>query len=791
MLEVDDRTGQMRKQGRKIGSDQLCFSRRDHLSPQCATSATFPDPSIAVGDFHLLAPVSTSIRLPSPSSSRPSPTSPSASSRTIGTRSAMQLRPVLLALAVLLSAAILVFAVGDVEHDEPELTLLNNDKETRYTSPKKRTSTQDVIDKEIDRMPHRKESTQPPALPVKPAHPFDEFTFENDNGKNDPIAKSSLTSAISILANRRQAKYTDDDIRSAYMDLEAAAEAGNNEAKKLLAFADLFGEHRWSVDEALNHFKDLVVRGSVDGHLGLALIYFTGVTLPKPNRARGLVHLQLAAQGGNPMAQMALGYRQLLGVDMKPNCERALKWYKIVATKVASKVTFLGGTSMQKLRIPEEVESASSSVMDANVFTYYKYLAENGDVQAILGLGNLYLTGSKGVPIDYNAALKYYSIAAESGNPMGMAVLGKMYYDGTDATPVDDELALTYFKKAADKGNSYGQVGLALMLLNGRGVRKDPIKAMRLFATAAEQSNAEGQFYLGYMHYRGFGSLRDHKSALRYFQVASQSGNLLAIYNLAQMHAQGIGTTRNCQLAVQLYKTVAERGRWGDRFMEAFNKFHDGAVDEAAFNYMLLGELGYEIAQTNFAYLIEENAETQQLFHTELEAYKWALVSWQRSANQQYAFARVKLGDFNFYGLGTKVDYSAALNHYKIAADDHNSAQAMFNLGYMHEQGLGLDKDLHLAKRYYDQASETATEALVPVALAMLKLRAVFLLDYMKENFVWHSALLVFLDSSLGSHWDVFVMSLLVGIIPYFVFQYWQNRRQAAAAAEVQPAPAQ
>jgi TPR repeat protein len=31
-------------------------------------------------------------------------------------------------------------------------------------------------------------------------------------------------------------------------------------------------------------------------------------------------------------------------------------------------------------------------------------------------------------------------------------------------------------------------------------------------------------------------------------------------------------------------------------------------------------------------------------------------------------------------------------------------AQAYFNLGYMHEHGIGLKKDLFLAKRYYDEA---------------------------------------------------------------------------------------
>ncbi len=40
------------------------------------------------------------------------------------------------------------------------------------------------------------------------------------------------------------------------------------------------------------------------------------------------------------------------------------------------------------------------------------------------------------------------------------------------------------------------------------------------------------------------------------------------------------------------------------------------------------------------------------------------------------------------------------------AAARLSNPQAMFNLGYMHEYGIGLKKDLFLAKRYYDNALE-------------------------------------------------------------------------------------
>ena len=54
--------------------------------------------------------------------------------------------------------------------------------------------------------------------------------------------------------------------------------------------------------------------------------------------------------------------------------------------------------------------------------------------------------------------------------------------------------------------------------------------------------------------------------------------------------------------------------------------------------------------------------------------------------------ARVKLGDYYYYGQGTEVNYEAAASQYRIASDKQSSAQAMFNLAYMYQQGYGLKK---------------------------------------------------------------------------------------------------
>lgn len=166
--------------------------------------------------------------------------------------------------------------------------------------------------------------------------------------------------------------------------------------------------------------------------------------------------------------------------------------------------------------------------------------------------------------------------------------------------------------------------------------------------------------------YHGIAADRNYKLAIKYFQLASQSGHILALYNLGFMHASGTGlTTRSCSLATEMLKNVAERGRWAERFMDAFSKYQSGAMDEAAIRYLFLAEIGYEVAQTNFAFILDQSEGNQQLFAQD-QTYRRALIYWQRAANQEYPLARIKLGDYSYYGLGTGIDLVAAANHYKV-----------------------------------------------------------------------------------------------------------------------------
>ncbi|KAG1701310.1 Protein sel-1 1 [Nymphon striatum] len=522
-------------------------------------------------------------------------------------------------------------------------------------------------------------------------------------------------------------------------------------AQEELAIIYLLGKPE-QFEGAKELFEELSEKGSPVGQMGLGLMYGVGIGY-NSSQAKSLIHYTFSALGGNSWSQMAIAYRYWSGIGVPIVCETALTYYRKVASKVAELLSVTGGSAIQRVRLQDEIENPGSStgILDEDLLQYYKLLADKGDIQAQLGLGQLYYQGGRGVMQDHQRAYNYFLNAANAGNANAMAFLGKMYMEGGSAVKQNNQTALLYFNNAARLNNPVGQSGLGLMYLYGKGVEKldfkfisymmanlvtmcliefvfnqqDANKAFSQFQRAADQGWVDGQLQLGNMFYRGIGVQKDVKKAIKYYDLASKSGHVLAYYNLALIHASGTGVIRSCQTAVELFKNVAERGKWGEHFMDAYLDYKNGLIHEALIKYMLLAEMGYEVAQSNAAFILDK---LESKCFNENEAYARALLYLKRSASQGNSASRLKLGDYHYYGYGTSVDYEIATNEYKVASEQHSNAQAMFNLGYMHEKGFGL------------------------------------------KQFKWDDVIGFDFDEMLGPDWDLYLMTTLAIILGIFVY---------------------
>uniref|UniRef100_A0A8D0H733 SEL1L2 adaptor subunit of SYVN1 ubiquitin ligase n=1 Tax=Sphenodon punctatus TaxID=8508 RepID=A0A8D0H733_SPHPU len=481
------------------------------------------------------------------------------------------------------------------------------------------------------------------------------------------------------------------DRPKAYKLLTKAADMGYPKAMEKLAADLLFGYNGpQDIKASVSLYATLAEGGSHKGQTALGFLFSYGIGV-EYNQAKALIYYTFGTIGGNLISQMILGHHYWVGINVPRNCEAALTHYRNMANSIAKNLEKNEDMPVEKVRLMEILENLSSNndFLDWDVHQYYRFLAERGDTEIQVIYGE--------------------------GNAVGLWGLGLLYFHGK-GVPMNYTEAFKYFQKAAGKG----------------------------------LANAHGQ--LGIMYYSGSGVQKDYTLALKYFSLASQNGHALAVYYLAQMYATGTGVIRSCRIAVELYRNVCELGRWSEIFLTAYFAYQADNIDSSLVQYAFLAEMGYEVAQSNSAYILE-SAKVNILSKDQL--YPLALLLWKRAANQGNTFARLKIGDYHFYGYGTNRDYVTAAVHYNVAAYQH-SAQAMFNLAYMSEHGLGIPKDIHVARRWYDLAAETSPDASLPVILACIKLEVMQLLNFTAN---WK---LSRLGSMLGPQWDLFAMVFIV-----------------------------
>lgn len=556
--------------------------------------------------------------------------------------------------------------------------------------------------------------------------------------------------------------------------LEGAAKAEQPDAIFLLAEMNFFGNytHPRNYKEAFRRYFDLAsLNGNSSAQHMVGFMYATGIGgSVERNQAKALMYHLFSALGGNTRSQMTTAFRHHNGIGTPRNCNEAAFWYKEVADKAIqySRSGPPGGVSLQRnaYRLADEIggvygEGASvvSSGLNANragpssdvhaafddVLEYLDLMSRKGDLKSTFTLGHLHYEGSRAMRRNLRTARAYFMVVARNywakdgsilteDNGIGKyaskaaGYLGRMFLRGEGMEQSYDR-ALAWFTRGLANGDALCQYELGLMYLQGLGVRKDALAAADYFKQAAKQDFASAQVRLGQL----FLDQGDVQIATQFFEMAARNSHIEAFYHLAELSNNGVGRERSCSLAAQYYKIVAEKVETiHSAFDEANSAYEDGTPETALVIYMMAAEQGYESAQANVAYMLDEHQSIISLNSVIpwgkrksalLRNAVLALVYWTRSAKQSNIDSMVKMGDYYLGGYGVESDLEKAATCYQTAADTHQSAQALWNLGWIHENGFGVEQDFHLAKRFYDQALETNQEAYLPVKLSLAKLR--------------------------------------------------------------------
>ncbi len=128
-------------------------------------------------------------------------------------------------------------------------------------------------------------------------------------------------------------------------------------------------------------------------------------------------------------------------------------------------------------------------------------------------------------------------------------------YDGGDFTK-----AFAEWLPLARQGDPAAERNIGHMYRLGRGVERDPAKAVKWYRRAAEKGLARAQANLANMYLAGEGVPRDYGAAARWLYLAAVQGHVIAQYNLGQMYLSGLGVRKDPVRAMAWYNLAAKAG---------------------------------------------------------------------------------------------------------------------------------------------------------------------------------------------------------------------------------------
>lgn len=277
--------------------------------------------------------------------------------------------------------------------------------------------------------------------------------------------------------------------------------------------------------------------------------------------------------------------------------------------------------------------------------------------------------GIHGKTYDRDAAVELFQQAADAGSADAWYYLGNAVLAGSEDGKYAE--ALLDFQTAGDKGSLLGLCGQAILLQNGRGVEKNVAAAKSLYEKAIAGGCIEANEGLASLVLSGYDLGPDSEDALSYatkaldgddFQLVSR-----AMLDIASVYENGIGVEQNHKKALEWNKKAANAG---------FNAAY--GIVGAAYS-----------AGTG----VDPDAE---------EA-----LSWCAKGAEKGDF--LPLAQCYLYGIGTDPDYKKAMDLFtahlntSVVKADAGPNDAISYIGYMYQNGLGVDQDYAAALEWYDK----------------------------------------------------------------------------------------
>uniref|UniRef100_A0A670ZAB8 SEL1L family member 3 n=1 Tax=Pseudonaja textilis TaxID=8673 RepID=A0A670ZAB8_PSETE len=491
----------------------------------------------------------------------------------------------------------------------------------------------------------------------------------------------------------------------------------------------------------------------------LGVIFEIGLGV-SPDPLKGLLYSLVAAQEGDRLALMNLGYKHYQGVSNYPqDLEVSYAYYSDVALKTPRDQQSRGRDQalVEAIRLQDDELLKALAKENGDIFMWLKHEAVRGDSAAQQRLGQMLFWGQQGVEKNIRKAVEWYAKGAlENEDPVSLFDYSIVLFKG-QGVKRNRRLAFQLMKKASSKGFPQAVNGLGWYY---HTFKRDYAKAAKYWLKAEAMGSPEATFNLGVLHLDGLypGTTgRNRTAAAGYFYKAAEKGNMEGTLHCSQFYITGNlpSFPRDPEKAVLWAKYVAEKnGYLGQVMQKALKAYLELSWNEALLYYILSAETGIEVSQTNLAHLCEEEPDlTKRYFATDCV---WKYYNFSISQSNAPSFAYLKVGDFYYYGYQNQsrnLDMSARMYAQAALMKD---AQGFFNLALLLEEGYSLpsyifdrleigstvhSRNMSLRQELYERCwNYSNQESVSPCTLALLYLR----LRILTSN-IFHSDLIYYL----------------------------------------------
>ncbi|MCX6956921.1 MAG: hypothetical protein NTV51_32755 [Verrucomicrobia bacterium] len=321
--------------------------------------------------------------------------------------------------------------------------------------------------------------------------------------------------------------------------LNAAAERGDPKACAQLGEMLLRGvDMKPDVPRALVLLEKAARAGEASAAFRLGMLLFNGDSVAE-DRARGVAYLRAAAVGGNDEAFRNVGVAYSTGRGVKRDYTEALGWL-ILAEKhdTAGTVADDLRAYLKKIRRTELIPAGERRAPEIE-----RELAQTTVAKAL----------PPPAPLAHvqTAPVKLAAVSA-SPSSAGSAVATAEEPAGEPAVkliaPTGRFLSwpnLAALQRAADQSSTDGLAALGQVLLDGKLLPEDTLRAVALLERAAQAGSADAASHLGDLYTKGTRIDRDDAKGFTYTLQAARGGARTAMHNLAALYSGGRGTKTN------------------------------------------------------------------------------------------------------------------------------------------------------------------------------------------------------------------------------------------------------